>query len=120
MTYTCSIWDYALDAQLLKFQRLQIRVLCATSNLDRCTPVRELHVAFKIPYVYVYTTKLCRTQGEVILNHVISSVRGIGQREARGRKYTRKYCVFELCPSSYTLKTRQDNVSETLSVSILR
>jgi hypothetical protein len=27
-------------------------------------------MAFKVPYVYDYITVLCRTQAEVILNHV--------------------------------------------------
>jgi uncharacterized protein YbcV (DUF1398 family) len=53
------------------------------------TPVRELHVAFKIPYVYDCITKLCRTQAEVILNHANPNVRGIGQEEARHRNYKR-------------------------------
>jgi hypothetical protein len=70
-------------------QRLQNRVLRATGNLDRCIPVRELHVAFKIPYVYDYITKLHRTQAEVILNNVNTNVRGIGQGEAMRTKYKR-------------------------------
>jgi hypothetical protein len=37
---------------------------------------------FKIPYVYEYITKLCRTQAEVILNHVNLNARGSGQGEA--------------------------------------
>jgi hypothetical protein len=52
MTYACPTWEYAADAHHLKFQRLQNRALLATGDLDRCTPVRELYVAFKIPYVY--------------------------------------------------------------------
>jgi hypothetical protein len=46
-------------------------------------------VAFKIPYVYDYVTKLCGTQAEVILNHVHPNVHGIGHGEARHRKYKR-------------------------------
>jgi hypothetical protein len=46
-------------------------------------------VAFRIPYVYDYITKLCRTQTEVLLNHVNPNVRGTGQGEARHRKYKR-------------------------------
>jgi hypothetical protein len=46
-------------------------------------------VAFKIPYVYEYITELCRTEAEVILNHVNPNVRGTGQVEAMHRKYTR-------------------------------
>jgi hypothetical protein len=78
-----------LDYYLLKLQRLQNTVLRAVENLDRCTPVRELHVVFKIPYVYDYITELCRAQVEVILNHVNANVRGIGQGEARHRKCKR-------------------------------
>jgi hypothetical protein len=44
-------------------------------------------VDFKIPYVYDYITKLCRTQAEVTLNHVTPNIRGTGQGEARHRKY---------------------------------
>jgi predicted transcriptional regulator len=39
--------------------------------------------------VYDYITKLCRTQEETILNHVNPNVHGIGQGEARRRKYKR-------------------------------
>jgi hypothetical protein len=46
-------------------------------------------VAFRIPYAYDYITKLCRTQAEVILNHVNPNVRSIGQGEAMHRKYKR-------------------------------
>jgi hypothetical protein len=74
---------------LLKLQRLQNRALRAIANLDRRSPVRELHVASKIPYVFDYITKLRRTPAELILNHVNPNVRGIGQGEARHRKYRR-------------------------------
>jgi hypothetical protein len=33
-------------------------------NLPRRTPVSDLHMAFKIPYVYDYITKLCRQQAK--------------------------------------------------------
>jgi hypothetical protein len=81
MTYASTTWEYAADAHLLKLQRLQNRVLHAIGNLDRCKPVSEMHVAIKIPYVYDYVTKLCRTQAEVILSHRNPTVRGIGQGE---------------------------------------
>jgi hypothetical protein len=73
----------------MKLQRLQNRVLCAIGNLDRHTPVRDLHLAFKIPYVYDYITKLCRRQADVILNHANPNVRAIGQGELTRRKYKR-------------------------------
>jgi hypothetical protein len=49
--------------------------------------VRDLHTAFNLPYVYDYTTKLCRQQAEVIKNHENEYVRTIGQGEAKHRKY---------------------------------
>jgi hypothetical protein len=88
-TYACPTWEYAMDAYLLKLQHLQNRVFHTIGNLDRCTPASELHVAFKIPYVYDYITKLFRTQEEVILNHVNPTACGIGQGKARHRKCTR-------------------------------
>jgi hypothetical protein len=46
-------------------------------------------MAFKIPYMYDYITKLCRLQAEVILNHVNPNVHGTEKGEATHRKYTR-------------------------------
>jgi hypothetical protein len=60
MTYACPTWEYAGDTHLMKLQRLQNRVLRRIGNVDRRTPVRDLYLAFKIPYVYDYITKLCR------------------------------------------------------------
>jgi methionine synthase II (cobalamin-independent) len=73
----------------LKLQHLQNRVLRTIGNFPRHTPVRELHKAFSIPYVYDYMTKLSRQQTEVIRNHENANVRNIGQGEARHRKYKR-------------------------------
>jgi hypothetical protein len=87
MTYACPTLEFAADTHLMKLQRLQNRVLRAISNLDRRTPVRDLHLEFKIPYVYDYITKLCRRQAEVILNHENPNVRTIGQGEARHRRH---------------------------------
>jgi hypothetical protein len=102
MTHACPTWEYAAGAHHLKLQRLQNRVLRATGNLDRCTPVRELHVAFKIPYVCDYITKLYRKQTEVILNHVNPNVHAIGQGEARHRKNKRLKLV-DVWPTSFQL-----------------
>jgi hypothetical protein len=44
-------------------------------------------MAFKIPFVYDYITKLCRQQAEVIQNHDNKNVHNIGQGEANHRKY---------------------------------
>jgi hypothetical protein len=61
----------------------------AIGNLDWRTPVRDLHLAFRIPYVCDYIIKLCRRQAEVVLNHENPNVLAIGQGEVRQRKYKR-------------------------------
>jgi hypothetical protein len=81
MTYTCPTCEYAAGVHRLKVQRLQNRVLRAIGNFAMCTSVRELHMTFKIPCVYGYITELCSRKAEVILNHIISNLRGIGQEE---------------------------------------
>jgi hypothetical protein len=86
MTYACPTWEFAADTHLMKLQRLQNRVLPAIGNLDRSTPVRDLHLAFKIPNVHDYMTKLCRRQAEVILNHENPIVRGIGQGRTQAQE----------------------------------
>jgi hypothetical protein len=70
-------------------QRLQNNVLPTIRNFPRCTPIRDFHTAFNLPYVYDYITKLCRKQAEVIQNHENERIRGKGQGEARHRKYMR-------------------------------
>jgi hypothetical protein len=87
MTYATRAWEFAADTHQMKLQRLQNQVLCNIGNFSRRTPVRDLHIAFKILYVYDYITKLCRQQAEVIQNHDNKYVRNIGQGEARHRKY---------------------------------
>jgi hypothetical protein len=76
-----------INAENLKC--LQNRVLRTIGNFPWRTPVRELHKAFSIPYVYDYMTKLSMQQAEVIQNHENANVRNIGQGEARHRKYKR-------------------------------
>jgi hypothetical protein len=51
MTYACLIWEFAGDTYLLKLQCLQNMVLRTIGNFPRRTPIREFHLAFKIPYV---------------------------------------------------------------------
>jgi hypothetical protein len=77
------------DTHLTKLQRLQNKVFRTIGNYPRHTTVRDLHMAFQIPFVYNYITKLCRQQSEVIQNYVNENVRNIGQGEARHRKYKR-------------------------------
>jgi hypothetical protein len=69
MTYACPACEYSADTHLLKLQRLQNKVLRTIVNFPRHTPVRELHKAFNISYIYNYVTKLCRQQAEVTQNH---------------------------------------------------
>jgi hypothetical protein len=52
MNYASPAWEFAADTHLIKLQRLQNKVLRTTGNFPRRTPVRELHTAFNIPYVY--------------------------------------------------------------------
>jgi hypothetical protein len=87
MTYACPAWEFAAETYLLKLQRLQNKVLRTTDSFPRCTSVRDMHMAFQIPYVYDYITKSCRQRAEVIQNHENENVRYIGQGEARRRKY---------------------------------
>jgi hypothetical protein len=75
------------DKHLPKLQRLQNKVLCTTGKFPRRTPVRDLHMAFKLPYIYDYVAKLCREQAEVVQNHENANVHNIGQGEPRHRKY---------------------------------
>jgi hypothetical protein len=89
MIYICPTWEYVAHIHLLRLQCLQERVSHATGNLNRCTLVCELHMDFKIPYMYDYKTKLCRTQAEITLNHANANVCGIEQGEAMHGKYKR-------------------------------
>jgi hypothetical protein len=81
-------FDFDLT-HLMKLLCLQNKVLRTIGNFPRRTPVRDLHITFKIPYVYDYITKLCRQQAEVIQNRDTENVRNSGQGEARHRKYKR-------------------------------
>jgi hypothetical protein len=89
MTYASPTWVFAVDIHLMKLQRLQNRVLRTIFKLNKRTPVRDLHLKFKIPYVYDYINKLCRRQAEITLNHENPNVCAIGQGEARHRKHKR-------------------------------
>jgi hypothetical protein len=89
MTYSNPAWEFAADTHLLKLQRLQNKILCTIGKLPRRTPIRKLHLAFQIPYVYDYITKFCRQQAGVIENRDNENVRSIGQCEIPHRKYKR-------------------------------
>jgi hypothetical protein len=85
MTYISTSWESAANIHLLKLQHLQNKIFLTIGNFPRCTPVRELHKAFNIPYIYDYISKLCRQQAEVIQNHENANFRNIGQCEAQHR-----------------------------------
>jgi hypothetical protein len=87
MVYASPTLNYMADIPLVNLQRLQNRVLYAIGNIDRCTSVYNLQVAFKIPYMYGYIIKLCNKLAEVIQNHLNPNVHGTGQGEAVHRKY---------------------------------
>jgi hypothetical protein len=86
MTYAGPAWNFAVDTDLLKLQRLQNKVLRTVVNFPRCTPIHDLHTTFILPYVYDYITKLCRQQAEVIKMHENDNVPSIGPGVARHRK----------------------------------
>jgi hypothetical protein len=65
MTYACPTWEFAADTQLLNLQRLQNEAFLTICKFPNFTPVRELLMAFKVPYIYDYLMKLCRQQAEV-------------------------------------------------------
>jgi hypothetical protein len=88
-TYACPAWELAADSHLLKLQHLENKFLCTIGNLPRRTSTRDLHMAFKIPYLHDFVTRLCKQQAAVILNHENINIRNIGQDEARHRKYKR-------------------------------
>jgi hypothetical protein len=79
MTYVCPAWEFAADNHLLKLQCLQNKVFCTTGNFPRHTSIHDLQMAFKLPYIYDYITKLCRQQAEVIQNHENANVYNIFQ-----------------------------------------
>jgi hypothetical protein len=57
MGYACSASEFAADTHLIKLQRLQNKILRTIGNFPRRTPVREMHMAFHLPYMYDYMTK---------------------------------------------------------------
>jgi hypothetical protein len=64
MPYASPAWEFAADTYLMKLQRLQNKVLRTIGNYPTRTPVLDLHMTFKLPYVYDYIRKLCRQQAK--------------------------------------------------------
>jgi hypothetical protein len=50
MTYAYPAWEIMADIHLLKFQCLQKWFLRTIGNFPRHTSVRDIHMAFQIPY----------------------------------------------------------------------
>jgi hypothetical protein len=65
ITYSCSTWEFAADAHILKLQLFQDEVLHTIGKFPICTPILELYMAFQVPHVYDYVTKLCTQRAEV-------------------------------------------------------
>jgi hypothetical protein len=58
ITYACPTWEFATDTHLLKLQRLQNKVLRTIGKFPTCTPIRELDIAFQVPYTGRFFTLL--------------------------------------------------------------
>jgi hypothetical protein len=69
MTSATPAWEFAADTHLMKLKRLQNEALLAFGNYSRHTLVRDLHMAFRIPFVYDYMMRICRQQAEGKRNH---------------------------------------------------
>jgi CRISPR/Cas system CSM-associated protein Csm2 small subunit len=67
---------------LLKSQRQKSKVLSTSGNFVRFTSAREVQ-AFKVQYIYDYTTKLFRQQIEVIKTNENANAYNTGQVESR-------------------------------------
>jgi hypothetical protein len=87
ITYACPTWEFAADTHFLKLQSLQNKVLCTIANFPKCTLIRDLYMAFDLPYAYDYVTELYRQQAEATQNHENEHVRSIEQVEAGHTKY---------------------------------
>jgi hypothetical protein len=67
--YACPAWEFAADTYLIKLQLLQNKLLRTASKFPKSTPIRDMHMAFRIPHMDYYIIKLCRQQSQVIQNH---------------------------------------------------
>jgi hypothetical protein len=79
MTYACPACEFAADSHLLKLQPPQNKVLLTVGNFLRRTPVRDMDMVFKLPYIFDCISKLCRQQAEVTQNNENANVYNIGQ-----------------------------------------
>jgi hypothetical protein len=55
MTYACPAWEFTAYTHLLKFQRLQNKILRTIVKFPRCTPARNFYTTFNLPmYTIIY------------------------------------------------------------------
>jgi hypothetical protein len=87
LIYACPTWKHATDAQVLKLEYSTLSEILTGAHRPSVARMR----LSKSLYVYVYITKLCRTQAEVILNNVNPNILGIGQGEDRQREVHEAY-----------------------------
>jgi hypothetical protein len=52
MTYACPSCDFAADTHLFILKLLQNKVLRTFGKFPRNTLLREMHMAFQVPYIY--------------------------------------------------------------------
>jgi hypothetical protein len=87
VTYVCPALEFAAETRPLKLQRVQNKSSPRHWQFSKEHTDSRYARSFTIPYVYV--TKLCRRQSEIIHNHENENVRNIGQGETPHRKYMR-------------------------------
>jgi hypothetical protein len=78
INYACLSWELAADI----FLKISVPVKQGSQpywEFPWYTLIHNLHMAFNLPYVLNYITKLCRQQAEVIQNHENEHVCSIGQ-----------------------------------------
>jgi hypothetical protein len=80
---------FVANTHFLKLHWLQNMVLHTICQFPMWSLVHKLHMAFQVPYIYDYITKLCRQQAKVIQNHENGLIRNIRKDEAWHRKYKR-------------------------------
>jgi len=78
--------DIAADTHIMKLHLMQNRVLRTTGNSPRPSPIPDLHMAFRLPYVYDFIAKLCRRPVEVILSHGNENIRIIWTRRRQAQE----------------------------------
>jgi hypothetical protein len=80
MTYVCPACELEADVYLMKVQSLQNNFLPNIGNLTRRAKTHELHVPFSFPYIY--DTRLCMQQADIIRDHESAYIPNKGKGEA--------------------------------------